>query len=159
MKFLFYMCFVAVAFCSVSAQSRVITNDDLAKYRQQREQAERDYRENYARMGFPSPDELARRREKSALEYREYADQLRTQELEAERLAAQRRAASRYLPPVYVIGGDSGYGDLGYFFLNGRYYQRPLRQEYAQPGYFAGGQFWPTGSATRPRPLIERRPR
>ena len=49
-------------------QTKSVTNADLEKFRQKRLQAEKDYRENYARLGFPSPEELERQNEKSRVE-------------------------------------------------------------------------------------------
>ena len=157
MKYLFFVLVVALGAISINAQTKTMTNLDLTKYRQDREKAERDYQETYARRGFPSPEELARRRQKSAAELQEYSDQLRAQKLELERAAAQQRALrTTYVPQFYIVNNEAPAYDLGYFYMNGRNYPRPMRQQYTQPGYFAGGQFWPTGPATRPRPLIQR---
>ena len=54
------------------AQTKTVTNSDLEKFRQKRLQSERQYRENYERLGFPSPEELERKRiedEKNLIEY------------------------------------------------------------------------------------------
>ena len=42
------------------AQLPTVTNETLEKYKRERLAALREYRENYARMGFPSPEELDR---------------------------------------------------------------------------------------------------
>ena len=44
-------------------QVRTVTNSTLQKFQEKRLAAERDYRDNYARMGFPSPEELDRQRD------------------------------------------------------------------------------------------------
>lgn len=160
---LFLVFIFSAAAISTAAQSRVVTNEDLAKYREARVKAETDLRENYAKLGFPSPEELERRRQRSAQETAEYAERIRAANLAIEQEDARRRSVRTvYAPPVYFSNGDTGYGDFGYVYLNGRYYRqrvRQFRQGYTQPGYFAGGQFWPTGSATPPRPFrVTRRP-
>ncbi len=163
MRSLFLVFIFSAAAISAAAQSRVVTNEDLAKYREARVKAETDLRENYAKLGFPSPEELERRRQQSAQETAEYAERIRAANLAIEQEDARRRSVRTvYSPPVYLSNGDTGYGDFGYVYLNGRYYRQrvwPFRQGYTQSGYFAGGQFWPTGSATPPRPFrVTRRP-
>lgn len=160
MRSLFLVFIFSAAAISSTAQSRVVTNEDLAKYREARVRAEADLRENYAKLGFPSPEELERRRQQSAKETAEYAERIRAANAAIEQEEARRRAVRTvYSPQVYVSNGETGYADFGYVYLNGRYYRQHVRQGYTQPGYFAGGQFWPTGSATPPRPFrVTRRP-
>lgn len=159
-KLLFCFCITLLTVAAVSAQGRQtgrqITNFDLEKYRDARLAAEKDLRENYAKLGFPSPEELERRREKSRLETEALAAKLRTDRIEQERIEAQREAASRVT--VYnrdIVRQNDWYLSSGYYYspyVNR--YPRPRTQE--QTGYFAGGQFWPTGPATKPRPLFVR---
>lgn len=164
-KLLFCFCITLLTVTAVSAQShqtsRRITNLDLEKYRDARMAADKELRENYEKLGFPSPQELERRREKSRVETEELAAKLRAERLEQERLDAQREAESRRMI-VYNRGivrqndvyFSSGYSS-GYFYspyVNP--YWRP--RTYGQPGYYAAGQFWPTGPATNPRPLFIR---
>ncbi len=52
------MFFIAATAISSMAQNKTVTNADLEKYRQARLAAEREYRENYERLGMPSPTEL-----------------------------------------------------------------------------------------------------
>ena len=52
--------FVLSAAFAVGAQTKKVTNADLEKYRTERLKAEKDLRENYAKLGFPSPEELAK---------------------------------------------------------------------------------------------------
>ncbi len=157
MRFLFFVCFIAVAVGCTTAQTKSLTNADLTKYRQQREKAEAEYRENYAKLGFPSPEELAKRRKRSALELGEYSDRLRERNLEIERaVQAQRAASFRYSPNVFVVNEQPAYGNYEYVYPSGYYISRPRRQPYVQPGYFAGGQFWPTGPRTPPFPVRTR---
>lgn len=79
----------AVVTVSVSAQQkRMVTNEDLEKFKSERLAAERDYRENYERMGFPSPEELEKRNEQRTRDLTEYASRLREQRIAEEYAAA-----------------------------------------------------------------------
>lgn len=74
------------------AQVRTITNSTLERIQGKRLAAERDYRDNYERMGFPSPEELDRQRESDMDARVELAEQLRRARLEKERLDLERRS-------------------------------------------------------------------
>ncbi len=73
-----------------AGQVRTVTNSSLQKFQQKRLAAERDYRENYARMGFPSPEDLDRQREKDMTARLSLVAQLREARLEKERLELER---------------------------------------------------------------------
>lgn len=73
-------------------QGRTVTNATLAKFQQQRLAAEREYRDNYERLGFPSPEELDRQREKDLAARLKLAEQLRQERLEKERLELERKS-------------------------------------------------------------------
>ena len=66
------------------AQVKSITNADLKKYKQKRLKAERELRENYKQLGFPSPEELERRKEKSMKSLSELSERVRRERLESE---------------------------------------------------------------------------
>jgi len=155
------MCFVFAMATALAAQTRVVTNADLEKYRQERLKTEREYRESYERLGMPSPAELDRRREQSRIETIRLSSELRDAEIERERLDARRDAYAEpsfnsYPQPVIE---SRGYAPA-YFYSYGRRRRFPSRSNYfQQSGYVGGGQFWPTGSGTRPQPLIKRMPR
>lgn len=156
-KLLFYFCITLLIVTAASAQGRQITNLDLEKYRVTRVAADKELRENYEKLGFPSPTELERRREKSRVETGELAVKLRADRIEQERIDAQREAASRRA----IIYTRDGFRQNDVYFSNGYYYspyvnRYPRPRTQGQPGYFAGGQFWPTGAATKPRPLFTR---
>lgn len=110
---------------------RTVSNDDLESFREKRLRAEKDYRENYARMGFPSPEELDRQRDADMVVRLQLSGQLRQARLERERIelekerlaldavrldterqAADERAA---YPETTVLNGytDYGYGSFG----------------------------------------------
>jgi len=154
------MCFVFALSTSLAAQSRVITNADLEKYRLERLKADREYRENYEKLGMPSPEELARRRDQSRIEADQLSAKLRDAELERERLDIQRGYYSSQPTTYFSFAQPAfGYGGFAPAYLlsygrRQRYSAGPY--QYQQPGYFAGGQFWPTGSRTPPQPLISR---
>lgn len=138
--------FCLTAVVSVTAQTRTVTNFDLEKYRLQRLQAEREYRENYEKWGFPSPEELARRNEKSRVDMQNLSERLLSERLEGERLqlesqlAAQReRMETEPSREVYVDSYSTGFGYP--YYSNG--YRGRFRGQ-TQYGYYAGGQFWPT---------------
>ncbi len=156
MKILYFVCFVFVLTFTAVGQTRTITNSDLEKYKDQRVKATTDYRENYKRMGMPSPEELARRNDQDRKDVAELSLKLRAERLEKERLAAERLRSEQYRSPTYVIDGNGRFDSDPYvystFYSGGRYYRRPMPRVFSQPGYFAGGNFWPTpGTTSRPQ--------
>jgi hypothetical protein len=160
MKYLFLLCLVTMAAMSASSQTKTLTNEGLAKYRVEREKGEREYRENYAKLGFPSPAELEKRREENAAINHGFVARLLDERAEAEKAENRQRATRAvYIPQFYVQDSEPAYGGVGYGYYGGRYRSGQPVQKYIQPGYFAGGQFWPTGSATLPRPLVRLRHR
>ena len=92
-RLLFILTLISITAFSASAQTRTVTNDNLEKYRQKRVAAERDLRENYERLGFPSPEELERQIEQSRVERSELAERLRAENLERARLDLERQRA------------------------------------------------------------------
>src|SRR5687768_8751160 len=119
--FVFCLIFVFVSF--LSAQ-RTVTNADLEKYKQTRLQADKDYRDNYQRLGLPSPEELEKRREASRAETERLYDKLREERIEAAKLAAMQAAATAQLAaatPQFIPFGIP-YSDPAYvFYSNGRF--------------------------------------
>ena len=145
---------------SATAQRKQVTNADLEKYRQTRLNAEREYRENYERLGLPSPAELERRREQSRIETERLSEKLRSEEIERERLnmAAEYRrqtAVSVSRAPVQ----QPSYGPIYYLANGSRYWSPRIQSGFQQLGYVAGGTFWPTSIRTPPQPLFPRRKR
>ena len=69
MKIKFWLAFGLVFAVSIltSAQTakKTVTNQDLEKFRQQRLQAEAEYRTKYKELGMPSPEELQKRNDES----------------------------------------------------------------------------------------------
>jgi hypothetical protein len=163
----FFCLWLIAVMCSLAySQARSVTNADLEKYKQSRLKAEQEYRENYARLGFPSPEELERRREQSLKETEALSAKLRAERLEREKLELQqweseRLAASQsvtyssngqYFDPYFGTGYyGGGYYGGGYYGGNAYRGRRGGRGYYGGRsgylgsgpiGYFAGGQFW-----------------
>jgi hypothetical protein len=126
--------------------------------------AESDLKQNYARLGFPSPEELERREAERAKAREELAYKLHQQELEEARLLLQYQAAAAAARPQTIVvqtgAGVSdgfiqygGYNYGGYGYGYGYRHPRVFRQFPQQTGYVAGGQFWPTGTVMPQRPV------
>lgn len=166
-KILFLSILTMIAAVSISAQApKVITNADLEKHTQKRLAAEKEYRENYARLGFPSPEALEAEIEKSRVEREHLAARLAAERLEREQ--RQVSGVTTYFEPVYIESSDAGY--VEYF-----HYPRSVRL----PTYFrvprSKGHFVQAGNGIplvnyygvplrneRPRPVFRthvRRPR
>ena len=147
------------------AQVPTIDNFTLEKYQKQRVAAQRDYEQNYARMGFPSPEELDRQREADMNARLQLADQLRQARLEQQRIDIQSRGldiqaasienereareaqyANNYGSEAAAYGGGYGYGSGygGYYsggygggYDYGRYGRGPIGR------YRDGNGIWP----------------
>ena len=87
-RLLFILCLILGLSGLVSAQTKTVTNADLEKFRQQRLKSEKDYQENYQRLGLPSPEELEERNKKNIKELIEFSEKLRAERLENERIEA-----------------------------------------------------------------------
>ncbi len=136
MKQLFILSFILIAAITAFAQTKTITNADLEKYKQERLAAEREYRENYARLGFPSPEELAKRNEQSQRELSEYSARLRQERLAEEYAnSLQNQTNSMQTAPEYYPQ-NSRTNYFGYY---------PQSFGYFNNGYYNNGY-------TRPRP-------
>ena len=129
MRILIAVIGLSILTMGVSAQSTV-TNADLEKYRQKRLAAERELRENYERLGFPSPEELEAKRVADAKEREELAARLARERIAREQAEAQLRANDRsdvvIVNEQYAGGGSTIYG-----------YAYPTRYR----NYWRGGRF------------------
>lgn len=103
-----------------NAQTKTVTNFDLEKFKTARLAAEKDLKDNYAKLGFPSQEELEKQRDKDtkdriALGEKLLSDRLERQraEAEAERMAYAAAAAAQ--PNVIVINSNQGYGSYPYW--------------------------------------------
>jgi hypothetical protein len=131
----FSMAFVAEAQRAV----RSVTNADLAKFRDRRVAAEQEYRDNYERLGMPSPEELADMRERDMDARLELAGQLRQARLEKERLELDRArldldvnrlTMEREIADTQIVHQNYGYGG----FYGGGFYGG-----FGHPGFFGRG--------------------
>lgn len=117
------------AFSAAAQQTRTVTNDNLEKYRQKRVAAERDLRENYERLGFPSPEESERQIERSRVERSELAARLRAENLEREQLDLERQRAENEARsrnyPVQTQNYASSEDDYFYNYSSGGFYSFP----------------------------------
>lgn len=114
-----FVLFVMLALSSfVVAQTRTVTGNDLAKFRKQRLKAERDYRENYARLGMPSPEELESRRVADIKETEQLSNRIRNERIAREAELFRFYLLQQQLNPVpnptYVFVANPNYG--GFFF-------------------------------------------
>ena len=117
--------------------ARSVTNAELARFRDRRVAAEQEYRDNYERLGMPSPEELDERRDRDLDARLELAEQLRQTRLEKERIEIDRArvgldsdrlafersmADSQVSEQKYGYGGYYGgfYGGFGYPGFYGR---------------------------------------
>jgi hypothetical protein len=127
-KLIFALFLLSFSTLSTFAQTKTVNNFDLKKYRMSRLQAEKDLSENYVKLGFPSPEELAKQTEQDAAERVELSNRLRAERLERERIENERRQidaeAARYNAefsndnnvPQYSA---SYYGGYGYPYYGG----------------------------------------
>ncbi|HEX8287085.1 MAG TPA: hypothetical protein VF556_03770 [Pyrinomonadaceae bacterium] len=133
-RLLFILVLSFFVLAPVSAQTRratkTVTNADLEKYRQKRLQSEREYRDNYEKLGFPSPEELQRQREQSRAaneqaivrqrekrlqnesDYTEQADVLRAEiaSVEAQINYVRSLFPANQPPTSYFTGGVAPFG-------------------------------------------------
>lgn len=130
---------IAASIASAQKARKTITNLDLEKYRVQREKAEADYRENYAKRGMPSPEELQRREEENARQREELSRRLAAERQQNEQnqlrlQIAEQNARIDYLNNSNqnlanqnnqtVYGGYPIYGGSGLYLNNGYNYNR-----------------------------------
>ena len=138
-KVLLILGLILAAASVVSAQKarKTITNFDLEKYRIQREKAEANYRENYAKRGMPSPEELERREEENARRREELSRRLAAERQLNEQNQLRQQIAEQNAEISYLNGLNQGlvnqnnqpfYGGYPYYgsglILNNGYYNR-----------------------------------
>jgi hypothetical protein len=144
-------------------QVRTVTNSTLEKFQQKRLAAERQYRENYERMGFPSPEELDRQRDADLTARIELADQLRMARLEKERIELERRSldleAARLDAELEADTIDNGfYGGyvVGYGFGGSNFGGRGKFRRHSRFGRFSTGGYRATPFGVIPVPRTPR---
>ena len=144
---------IAVVLCVVFSfsavarpQAKTVTNSDLVKYRQDRVKAEKELRENYAKLGFSSPEEFDRRNIQSAKETQELAARLRTERLILEQAAAEierlRSEQARYAA-----------------YIRSQTFSRPVQDNYTNYSNYWSydyGYGWPGQRPQRPSGIVWR---
>jgi hypothetical protein len=131
---------------SAFAQTKTVTNADLEKYRQKRLQAEREYRENYARLGFPSPEELERKRIEDEKKLVEFSQQLEARRLEREAMQAEAENQALWTQNLYLQSQLNNSADQytdGYlpYYYGGYYYNRSNRYRRNNRLYYDSSNF------------------
>lgn len=119
-RMLFILCLVFAVGNVAFGQIKTITNADLEKFKQKRLAAEKEYLENYERLGLPSPVELERRRKESERELSELSARLEQEQLQRQIYAQQQQ-------PIYIIQNVT---------VNQRRTNRPLFYNYAPYGFY-----------------------
>lgn len=159
-RLLFILCSIFVAANFAAAQNKTVTNSDLEKFRQKRLEAARDYRENYEKLGFPSPEELERQIEQDKKERSELAGQLRRESIERAKTAKEEaflqaqieilrsQSAVQNYPngqngngfySTGYLGSQPFYGYQNYNYSSGYYYNNRFRRH---RGFGYGGSFY-----------------
>jgi hypothetical protein len=120
------------------AQTRTITNADLESFRQKRLAAEKDLRENYEKLGFPSPQELERQIEQSRIEREELAARF-----QAERIAERQAEIDLLRDQNYFLRSQNQtytrrertyfYGYSPFFYYTPRFRRRNTRNNNFMP--------------------------
>ena len=130
----FFVLVSILAFAGIGAAQRQVTNADLETYRDQRIRAQAELRQDYARLGFPSPAELERREKERNRHIDQLANTLRQQSLDENKSYREYEAAFASRPqqvivqqpeedpyhagditdPAYPVYGYPSYGYPGY---------------------------------------------
>ena len=111
----FCLMFLAVGFASAQTARKTVTNADLEKFRQKRLAAEKDYRDNYEKMGFPSPEELEKQHEQDRKDMSELSARIEKENYDREQ---QQRATDYWQYQnrmLYNLNNQNAYNGNGYY--------------------------------------------
>ena len=99
---------------SFAQATRTVTNSDLEKFRQKREQAAAEYRATYKERGLPSPEELAQREAERQKELSDYAARARALQQREDEIRAQ---SDEFIIQNSYPGAQNGnyYGQSPYY--------------------------------------------
>ncbi len=125
-QILWILCIVFGVSGAAFAQAKTVTNADLAKFKEKRVKAEKELRENYRELGFPSPEELRIQNEQSAKELSELSDKLRNERLAKEAAKNQE---------VIILDSDGDYLEPNAEKADFIDYQRYFGAAYYYPNY------------------------
>jgi hypothetical protein len=151
-QILLFLGFIFISAIVASAQTKTVTNADLEKFRQKRVQSEQDYRDNYQKLGLPSPEELEKQREQNRKELSELSGRLQKENLEREQRQREdeyeqaqfeylRRSANQYNQGAY--NGNGYLGSYPYYGYSGGYYNYSYNNRFRRNrGFGRGGSFY-----------------
>lgn len=108
------------------AQIKTVTNADLEKFRQKRLQSEKEYRENYERLGLPSPEELDWEREQ---------DKIKNEEIYLQSRAERRQRQSLFQGRANDLKTQIASVDAQINYLRGQVRNTPNRTVIVGGGY------------------------
>ncbi len=131
-RILLFVILVFPASTLTFSQTKTITNADLESFRSERLKAEKDLRENYSKLGFPSPQELEKQIEESRVERDELAARLREEKesqlrYENERLRSQNFYLGAPNPTYLRRTRNYFYGFLPYTYFIPRFRQKNVQ--------------------------------
>lgn len=126
--------FIFIFVYAAAAQTRTVTNADLEKFRQRRVQAEQDYRQNYERLGLPSPEELEKQREQNRKDLAELSARLQNENLERQQRQREEDYRQAQMNNQF---SQSAYGENGYY-TSGYVVGYPY---YGYPNYYGNGYY------------------
>jgi len=143
----FFVVIILFASLNAAAQTKSVTNADLEQYKEDRLKAKQEYRENYGRLGMPSPEEIDRQTEKDLSEMEQLSAKLRQEGLQQAAIDARGRIYQQPSQQYYSVSqGYYPYWDSGIWsasWLRPRF-RRPRVTHHGLNGYVGGGQFWPS---------------
>ncbi len=99
--------------CAMAQDNSVktVTNADMEKYRLARVKSDEDYRQNYQRLGLPSPEELEKRETERQKRLSELSEKLAFRRLQNEYFEQMNaRAAAGDTPQIIYLDADGNYG-------------------------------------------------
>jgi hypothetical protein len=123
-KFAIVILSLASAF-SAFAQTKTVTNADLEKFRARRVESEKNLKAEYARKGFPSPEQIERQNSQRRAAMEQYSDQLRQQRLASEGgILAQANALRTQIATIdaqinYLRRNGGSYSNQGLIYSGG----------------------------------------
>lgn len=101
----------AICAAAQDNSAKTVTNADLEKYRQARVKSDEDYRQNYQRLGRPSPEELEKMETERQKRLSELSDKLANRRLQNEYFERMNAlAAAGDTPQIIYLDADGNYG-------------------------------------------------
>ncbi|HEY0429656.1 MAG TPA: hypothetical protein VGC76_17880 [Pyrinomonadaceae bacterium] len=159
-RLLFILCLVLAVVNFAFGQAKTVTNSDLEKFRQKRLEAERDYRENYAKLGLLSPQELEAKLAADKREMEELSARLEASRLEREKTQLLQSQINLLNSQNNLIQSQTR-SERGYFYNSQPYIYSPylyLRIPKYRPNYNRRNQYWRNNDLPPIRPPKPIRP-